>query len=183
MGRRLVSRTRRLAALALLTAASLCVYLLEAQLPPLAPIPGIKLGLSNIFTLFTYIYLDPPAALTLLLMRILLGCTLTGQVSAIAYSLSGGLLAFAVLALLRQCFAPGQLWILSVFSAMAHQVGQLAAAALILQSRAVFWYLPAMLLAAMAAGALTGLAAQLVLQRLKACRNASWKKERKVDGR
>ena len=180
MGRRLVSRTRRLAALALLTAASLCVYLLEAQLPPLAPIPGIKLGLSNIFTLFTYIYLDPPAALTLLLMRILLGCTLTGQVSAIAYSLAGGLLAFAVLALLRRCFAPGQLWILSVFSAMAHQVGQLAAAALILQSRAVFWYLPVMLLAAMATGSLTGLAAQLVIKRLKADQR---KKERKVDGR
>ena len=154
-----MSRTRRLAALALLTAASLCVYLLEAQLPPLAPIPGIKLGLSNIFTLFTYIYLDPPAALTLLLMRILLGCTLTGQVSAIAYSLAGGLLAFAVLALLRRCFAPGQLWILS---------------------RAVFWYLPVMLLAAMAAGSLTGLAAQLVIKRLKADQR---KKERKVDGR
>lgn len=50
--------------------------------------------------------------------------------------------------------------------AMAHQVGQILAAALVVGNRGVFWYLPVLLLSAIATGACTGLAAQLVLLRL-----------------
>lgn len=68
-----MSRARLLALGAVLTAASLCVYLIEAQFPPLVPIPGVKLGLANIFTLFTCFALNASMALAVLLLRILLG--------------------------------------------------------------------------------------------------------------
>ena len=161
-----MSRARLLALGAVLTAASLCVYLIEAQFPPLAPIPGVKLGLANIFTLFTCFALNTSMALAVLLLRILLGALLTGQVQALLFSLAGGLLSYFVLLLLHRGTTLRQVWLLSIFCAMAHQVGQILAAALVVGNRGVFWYLPVLLLSAIATGACTGLAAQLVLLRL-----------------
>ena len=67
---------------------------------------------------------------------------------------------------LRRWFSGRRLWILSVFCAMAHNFGQLCAAALIARTRALWYYLPVLLPAAILAGALTGLCTQLLLQRL-----------------
>ena len=105
-------------------------------------------------------------ALAVLLLRILLGALLTGQVQALLFSLAGGLLSYFVLLLLHRGTTLRQVWLLSIFCAMAHQVGQILAAALVVGNRGVFWYLPVLLLSAIATGACTGLAAQLVLLRL-----------------
>ena len=89
-----------------------------------------------------------------------------GQGMALLYSLTGGLFAYAGMLALRRWFSGRRLWILSVFCAMAHNFGQLCAAALIARTRAVWYYLPVLLPAALLAGALTGLCTQLLLQRL-----------------
>ncbi|MBO4367507.1 MAG: Gx transporter family protein, partial [Clostridia bacterium] len=62
---------------------------MELQLPPLTAIPGVKLGLANIITLAAVFLLGPVDAAAIMLVRILLGCTLSGQFSALIYSLSG----------------------------------------------------------------------------------------------
>ena len=90
----------------------------------------------------------------------------TPQRMALLYSLTGGLFAYAGMLALRRWFSGRRLWILSVFCAMAHNFGQLCAAALIARTRAVWYYLPVLLPAAILAGALTGLCTQLLLQRL-----------------
>ena len=79
---------------------------------------------------------------------------------------TGGLFAYIGMLALRRWFSGRRLWILSVFCAMAHNFGQLCAAALIARTRAVWYYLPVLLPAAILAGALTGLCTQLLLQRL-----------------
>ena len=166
-----MNRTKRLTLLAVLTAAALCVFVLEAQLPPLTPVPGIKLGLANIFTLFALCVLDAKSALALLLVRVVLGSLVTGQVSAMGYSLAGGLLSLIVLLLLHRKIPESQLWALSILSAMAHNLGQLLLASVVMGTAAIFWYAPILLLAAIVTGAFTGLTAQVVLQH--------WKKIRK----
>ena len=163
---RAVMKLRKLTLTAVLTAAALVLFVLESQLPPLTAIPGIKPGLSNIFTLFAMQALGPGWALGVLLVRVTLGCIITGQGMALLYSLTGGLFAYAGMLALRRWFSGRRLWILSVFCAMAHNFGQLCAAALIARTRAVWYYLPVLLPAAILAGALTGLCTQLLLQRL-----------------
>ena len=94
-------RLKKLTLTAVLTAAALVMFVLESQLPPLTAIPGIKPGLSNIFTLFTMETLGPGWAFGLFLTRVTLGCVITGQGSAFLYSFAGGLCAYALMLLLR----------------------------------------------------------------------------------
>ncbi|MGN0980693.1 MAG: Gx transporter family protein [Candidatus Avoscillospira sp.] len=162
-----MKKTKRLTLLAVLTAAALCVFVLEAQLPPLTPVPGIKLGLANIFTLFALYVLDAKSALALLLVRVVLGSLVTGQVSAMGYSLCGGLLSYLVLLLFYRRIPGKQLWALSILSALAHNLGQLLLASVVMDTFAIFWYTPMLLLAAMVTGAFTGLTAQMVLKHWK----------------
>ena len=75
-------KLRRLTFDALLTAIALTIFLVELQIPPLAPIPGIKMGLSNIVTVFAIFALGPLDALLILLIRILLGGVLSGHTMA-----------------------------------------------------------------------------------------------------
>ena len=159
-------KTRILTRASLLTAAALVIFVLEAQLPPLTAIPGIKPGLSNVCTLFAMETLGPGWAFGLLLVRVGLGTLLTGQTMAFFYSLSGALLAYAVMLLLRKPLRGKTLWVRSVFGAMGHQLGQLMTALLLTRVYAALYYLPVLLAAAIVTGAFTGLCAQLVLARL-----------------
>lgn len=164
-----MKKTKRLTLLAVLTAASLCVFVLEAQIPPLFPaIPGVKLGLANIFTLFVMESVSAAGALAVMLVRVVLGSIVTGQVAAMAYSLAGGILSFCVLAGLRRFFPAGQLWVLSALCAVAHNLGQILLAMFLLGTRAVVWYLPVLLLSGILTGCFTGAACQFVLSRLRA---------------
>ena len=162
-----MTKTRRLTVLALLCAVALVMITIEFQLPSLTSVPGIKLGLSNIVTLFTMYTLGPGSALTVLGIRVILGGILTGQVGALAYSLSGGLLAYLVLFLLCRRIPVKQLWVLSVLSAISHNVGQILAAVAISQTPELWWYLPVLVISGVVTGAFTGLAAQFLLFRLE----------------
>ena len=89
----------RVARLALLTAIALTIFLVEAQLPA-APIPGVKLGLANIVTVYAVFALGPRDALMVLCARVFLGAVFSGQMMTLLYSGSGGLLSWLALCLL-----------------------------------------------------------------------------------
>ena len=159
-------RTRRLTRDAMLTALALILYGVEAQLPPLTPLPGIKLGLANGVTAYAAFALSGGDAAAILAARVLLGTMLTGSASALIYSASGGLLSLAVLLGLRRVLSGEQVWVAGVLGAAAHNLGQVLAAMAVTRTPGLLAYLPLLLAAGMAAGLFTGLCAQLVLKRL-----------------
>ena len=159
--------TRRITRDALLTALALIIFVIEAQIPPLAPIPGIKLGLANVITLYALFSIGPVDALAILLLRIFLGSVFAGSFSAILFSLSGGLLCYAVSLFLRRILTRKQIWVCGVIGAAAHNLGQLAAAIALYQTSSLLFYLPVLLLSGCITGLFTGLAAQLTLARLE----------------
>ena len=152
--------TRELTLCAVLTAMALALSYLESFFPlSLAiPIPGIKLGLANIVTLFALYALGPGQALMILLARCLLGAVFAGNMSALIFSVLGGVTAMVVMILLSRC---GRLSIygVSVGGAAAHSCGQVAAAVLTLGNTAPIYYLPVLLGVSLFTGALTGLIA------------------------
>ena len=89
--------TRRMVLMGVLTAIGLTIFMLEAQIPPLTAIPGIKLGLANIVTLFALAVLGPKDALIILIMRVILGSVFSGQIMTLAYSMTGGVLCLCLL--------------------------------------------------------------------------------------
>ena len=157
---------RKLTLCAVLTAAALVTFVIELQLPPLTGIPGIKPGLANIFTLFALCWLGRGWAFALMMVRVVLGWLITGRMTALGYSLAG-LLAFLVMAALLYVISERQLWVVSMFGAMAHNLGQMLVARFVAGVAAIWYYLPVLLLSALVTGLFTGLCAQLVLKRLR----------------
>ena len=150
-------KTKHLTLCGVLCTVSLTIFVLEAQLPQLVPIPGIKLGLANIVTLFALLYLNPQESVWILTARIILGALITGNPATLLYALSGGLgcLFLELVLLLRIKGIP--VWVVSIFGAMTHNLIQLLVAALMTQTPEVFWYLPFLLIAGIITGLFTGL--------------------------
>ena len=157
---------RRLTRMALLTAIALTIFMAEAQIPNPIPIPGIKLGLANIVTVYAMFVLGPADTLMILVARVFLGSVFSGQMMTFFYSLSGGLVCYAVMLLLRRVLTQKQIWVCSAIGGAAHNAGQLAAAILIARTPALVVYLPYLLPAGLAAGLFTGLCAQFLTARL-----------------
>lgn len=152
--------------MALLTAVALTIFMAEAYIPNPVPIPGAKLGLANIVTVYAMFTLGPADTVLILLTRIFLGSVFSGQMMTFFYSLSGGMLCWTAMLGLRRVLTLRQIWVASVLGAACHNLGQLIAAILIARTPALAVYLPALLLTGMAAGLFTGLAAQLLVHRL-----------------
>ena len=157
--------TRRLTRDALLTAVALILFTVEAQVPAPVPIPGVKLGLANVVNLWAVCAIGPWDALCILLCRVLMGALFAGHLMVLFYSLSGGLLSWCVLVLLRRATTRRQVWICGVCAAVAHNAGQLAAAVFVTRSVAVLAYFPLLTVSGMVTGLFTGLCAQYLLAR------------------
>ena len=164
---------RQLAIYSILTALALALSIAE-QWIPLAlfiPVPGIKLGLANIVTLFALYFFGAGPAFAILIARCMLGSLFAGNFSALAFSLCGGLCAMAVMALLKRSRRLS-LFGVSIGGAAAHNTGQIAAAVFLLGTSAPVAYLPALLIVAIFTGALTGAVASALF---RAMRNVSLK--------
>lgn len=162
-----VKGTRRITLLALLTAIALTIFMVEAQIPVPIAIPGVKLGLANIVTVYAMFLLGPGDALLILSARVFLGAVFSGQMMTLLYSAGGGLLCWLAMVVLRKLLTRDQIWLCSPVAAVFHNIGQLLVAAAVLKSWAVMAYLPYLLIAGVAAGLFTGLAAQFLINRME----------------
>ena len=161
-----VKGTRRITLLALLTAIALTIFMIEAQLPVLVPIQGVKLGLANIITVYAVFVLGPGDALLILCARVFLGAVFSGQMMTLLYSMGGGLLAWIAMVGLRKLLTRKQIWLCSPVAAVFHNLGQLLVAAGVMKTWTVMAYLPYLLLSGIITGLFTGLCAQFLIGRL-----------------
>ena len=157
----------RITRLSLLTAIALTIFLAEAQIPALTAVPGVKLGLANIVTVYVMFAMGPGDALLVLSARVFLGAVFSGQMMTLLYSAAGGLLSWCVLCLLGRLLTDRQIWLASPVAAIFHNIGQLLAAAAVLRSWSVLAWLPYLVIAAVLAGLFTGIAAQALIKQLK----------------
>ena len=157
----------RITRLALLTAIALTIFMAEAQLPVVTVVPGIKLGLANIVTVYAMFVLGPGDALMILSARVFLGAVFSGQMMTLIYSAAGGFLSWCALLLLRRLLDRGQIWLCSPVAGVFHNLGQLLPAAAVMRAWAVLAYLPYLVLAGIVAGLFTGAAAQALINRLE----------------
>lgn len=160
-------KVKRLTELSVLTAVALIIFVVELQIPNPFPIPGIKLGLSNIITVYAVYRYKPYEATAVTVVRLILGAVFAGNFSALIYSASGAALCLIGMLILRRFIDEKHIWISSVFGAILHNTGQMAAALIITQTPQLLAYYPFLLVSGCLAGAFTGLCAQIVISRLK----------------
>lgn len=158
-------KTKKLTQMALLTAIALTIFMVEAQIPSPVPLPGVKLGLANIVTVFAVFAMGPKEAAMILFVRVFLGAVFSGNFGTILYSAAGGLLAILTTIGLRKVLTVKQLWVAGSLSAIAHSVGQMAVAVAVTGTPGLLVYLPMMIVCSVIAGLFTGLCAQFLLNR------------------
>lgn len=158
-------KTKKITLLSLLSVIALTIFLVEAQIPPLLPIPGIKLGLANIVTVFTVYALGPVEGILVLTVRIFLGAVFAGNFSTIFYSAAGGACAIAVTILLKKVLKKNQIFVAGSLGAVAHSIGQMLMAVLLTGTPSLCIYLPVMMAVSLVTGFFTGLCAQMIMNR------------------
>lgn len=159
-------KTKKLTELALLTAAALIVFIIELRLPNLSPVPGMKLGLANIFTVYAVYRFKGGEVLMMILTRVFLGAVFSSNFSALIYSLSGALLCLAGMLIVKKIIPPDYIWLCSIFGAVLHNTGQTAAAVVVMGTFSVAAYYPVLVVSGCIAGAFTGFSAGFVIKRL-----------------
>lgn len=149
--------TQKLALCAMLVAMALGLSYIERFIPLqlLIPLPGVKLGLANIVTMLALYFLGTGTAFVILLLRCVMGAVFGGGISGLLFSLTGGLLAMAVMALTKRLRFLS-VYGVSICGAAAHVTGQIAAAIVMLGSLTALSYLPLLLCTSVVMGFITG---------------------------
>lgn len=159
-------RAKKLTSLALFSALSLAIYAAESAIPPLIPIPGIKLGLANIITLILLREAGTRDALLVLVARILLSTLLFGSLFSLFYSLPGGLCSLLFMALSVKLLGDKLTFLTGAVGGLTHNISQLLTAYLVTSSPGVFVYLPHLILGGILTGLFTGLCADFACRGL-----------------
>lgn len=158
--------SRRIAMIAMLTAFSLITFLIENLFPPLF-IPGAKLGLANAFSFTALVMFGPIDAFVVVIVRTLLGAIFAGNISAVMYSFTGGIMAMAVSSVLLYAVHPKiSVTAVSVASACVHNLTQNAVFVLVSATPLAFYYAPYLLLIGAVSGALIGAVITLIFKRV-----------------
>ena len=150
----------------MLTALAFLLSYVETLIPFSSAVPGIKLGLANLVVLTALYCLGYKGAFVISMVRIVLAGLTFSSLSVMLYSMSGGLLSFLCMALARRFRLFGITGV-SVLGGVAHNLGQLLAAALVVQTGSLLYYFPALLAAGTIAGTLIGLLGGWVTERLE----------------
>lgn len=143
--------------------ASLAIVLgyVETLIPINIPIPGIKFGLSNFAVLFAVYRFGKKSAFSVICIKVFVTALLFSGMQSMIYSFAGGMLSFAAMVILKKFVSVKYV---SIAGGIFHNVGQLTAAALVLKSIAVFWYLPYLLIGGIITGLLIGIGSEALLK-------------------
>jgi len=153
-GRAGTSRAGKIALYGMMTALAFLLSYVETLIPINLGVPGVKLGLANLASIVSLYLLGAGAAAAIALVRIVLVGFTFGNLSMMLYSLAGAAVSLLLMVVFRR---------LDWFGV----TGQLIVAALVVENASLFYYLPVLLAAGTAAGALIGLLGGILVNRLK----------------
>lgn len=158
------TKTYTLVLTSILFAFALVLALVENALPPVPiPIPGVKLGLSNIIVMFTLFFVGKTEAFSIAVLKALF-VFLTRGFTASFLSLCGGVLSVFVMMLLLLIFKKKISYlILSICGAIFHNIGQFFAISILYSTMSLWAYIPLLIISGIVAGIATSVILRLIL--------------------
>lgn len=161
-----MGKSKKIAFLGLCTALALILAYVEILMQPLFPsLPGIKMGLPNVIIVFLLYRRSVASAVGVSLLRILLVSILFGNVMTLAYSLAGAILSLIIMILLHRLNLLSEVGV-SVAGGVAHNVGQILMAMLLLETAELGYYLVVLTITGIIAGILVGLCGSLLIKKI-----------------
>ena len=158
--------SKKTARYALLIALAMVLSWLESLIPVSTAVPGMKLGLTNLVVIFALYRMSPVDAATISFLRVLLVSFSFGNAYAFAYSMAGAVLSLLIMLLLKKSGQFSTVGV-SIAGGVGHNLGQIIVAALVLETRKIFFYLPVLMISGIAAGICIGLVGGILVRRLK----------------
>lgn len=165
-----MKKTKRIALFAMFIALAFVFSYLESLVPFNIGIQGIKLGLANIVVVTAMYILSERDAFFISVVRIVLSGLTFGGVSTLIYSLAGGILSFAVMALAKKSKKLSVTGV-SVLGAIAHNIGQIAVAGAVMGTYRIVYYLPVLLVSGALTGVVIGILSNIVISRTVGVKN------------
>ncbi len=158
--------TKRLVTLSSLIAVAMILSYIESMIPAFVAVPGVKIGLSNIATVFALYALGWPYAICVSLVRVFLSALLFGNFVSLIYSISGAALALLVMILLKKADIFSSVGI-SVAGGVCHNIGQVLAACIVMKTATLATYIIPLLVSGTVAGIVIGIVAGNLVERIK----------------
>ncbi len=156
---------KKIAVLAIFITLSLITFIIENQFPPLF-VPGARMGLANIFSFTALIMFSPFEAFIVVAVRTGLGAIYAGNVSALLYSFTGGVVSMAISSVLMYTVYPRvSVMAVSVLGAVAHNVTQNIVFVL-LTDTSTLTLIPYFILAGILSGAIVGAVTLLLFKKI-----------------
>ena len=152
-----MEKAKQISLSAVLIALALALSYTERFIPLqlVIPLPGIKLGLANIFTLVALYLFKTRYAFFILIPRCIFGALFGGGITGLMFSLTGGILALLAMAVLQR-IGIFSVYGVSILGAAVHNMGQILVAMVLMNSVYVGAYLPYLLIIAIMTGMITG---------------------------
>jgi heptaprenyl diphosphate synthase len=158
--------TKKLCALSAAVALAMILSFVESQIPPIVPIPAVKIGLANVVTVFLLYTFGWKEAGAVSLVRIGLSSILFGSPVSMLYSLSGAVLSFLLMLLFKRLKLFSTIGV-SIVGGVFHNVGQIICAAFILGTATIVVYLPVLLISGVVGGIAVGSLGGLLVLKIK----------------
>lgn len=166
-------KVRKIALCALFICIAALLSAAETWLPPICPLPGIRVGLGNIVTMFM-LYIggkwNSADAMVVVILRCFVAAFITGMIMNVFYGVMGGICAMGTMLLLRRVLPQKNrenwLPLVSIAGALAHIIGQMLTSVIIYNNLFVLAYTPVLLAGAVVSGAFTGTCTMLLLKKL-----------------
>jgi len=155
-------KTKKIAYISILACLSIIFGYIESLFPA-SPIPGIKLGISNIVILFALYKTDFGSSFLIMLIKVLVTSLLFSGFNVFIYSLAGGIFSILVMHFSVKLFSKVGV---SMAGGVFHNIGQLLAAAFMMQTSAVFVYTPYLLISGVIVGFITGNVCSIIIKRI-----------------
>lgn len=153
-----MGQTKKIVYLSMLTSVALVLSVIDARIPVLPALPGIKIGLANVITVILLRFAGWKDALWVVVLRCLLAWFFHASPVALVLSLCGGIFSTLLMAVLFRGFPRYfSLTGISIAGAVAHNAGQIGAASVLMHTPYIVVYLPWLMVAGSVAGYCIGL--------------------------
>ena len=162
------TQVRKITNLALFTAMALVISLLEHYIPLPIPIPGAKLGLSNIILLVGLYFYGLKAGLTIGILKSFLLILITGMVSSFFFSAMGAILACISMSLSIKFLDKSLSFIgVSEIGAFFHNFGQVLVATVVMGNIKMYYYFPLLVFVGTFTGFFVGLSSNYIIRHME----------------